>query len=333
MSLPQRKLGRHGPLVSALGLGCMGMSEFYGATDDAESLRVLLQAAERGVSFFDTADIYGFGRNEALLARFLKQWRQPVVVATKGGIVRKENSYERRIDNSPAYIRGAVEESLKRLGLERIDLYYIHRNEEGRAIEEVIETLAALVREGKIAHIGLSEVSVTNLRRAAKVHHVAAVQSEYSLWSREPEDGMLAACAELGTAFVPYSPLGRGFLSGQFEDASAIPDGDFRKSNPRFQSDALARNRAALAGFKQLAAGRGATPAQLALAWVLARGEHLIPIPGTKRLSYLEQNLGALNIALDTADLAAIEAILPRGFAAGDRYTPEGFKGTQVDEG
>ncbi len=333
MSLPQRKLGRHGPLVSALGLGCMGMSEFYGATDDAESLRVLLQAAERGVSFFDTADIYGFGRNEALLARFLKEWRQPVVIATKGGIVRKENSYERRIDNSPAYIRAAVEESLGRLGLERIDLYYIHRNEEGRAIEEVIETLAALVRQGKIAHIGLSEVSVANLRRAAKVHPIAAVQSEYSLWSREPEDGMLAACAELGTAFVPYSPLGRGFLSGQFEDASAIPDGDFRKSNPRFQAEALARNRAALAGFKQLATERGATPAQLALAWVLARGEHLIPIPGTKRLSYLEQNLGALNIVLNAADLTAIEAILPRGFAAGDRYTAEGFKGTQADEG
>lgn len=333
MALQQRKLGRHGPMVSALGLGCMGMSEFYGATDDAESLRVLLYAAERGVSFFDTANIYGFGRNEALLARFLKQWRQPVVVATKGGIVRKENSYERRIDNSPAYIRGAVEDSLKRLGLERIDLYYIHRNEEGRAIEEVIETLAALVREGKIAHIGLSEVSVANLRRAAKVHHVAAVQSEYSLWSREPEDGMLAACAELGTAFVPYSPLGRGFLSGQFEDAAALPDGDFRKSNPRFQAEALARNQAALAGFKQLATEQNATPAQLALAWVLARGEHLIPIPGTKRQSYLEQNLGALDIALDAADLAAIEAILPRGFATGARYTPEGFKGTQADEG
>lgn len=333
MALQQRKLGRHGPMVSALGLGCMGMSEFYGTTDDAESLRVLLYAAERGVSFFDTADIYGFGRNEALLARFLKQWRQPVVVATKGGIVRKENSYERRIDNSSAYIRGAVEDSLKRLGLERIDLYYIHRNEEGRAIEEVIETLAALVREGKIAHIGLSEVSVANLRRAAKVHAIAAVQSEYSLWSREPEDGMLAACAELGTAFVPYSPLGRGFLSGQFEDAAAIPDGDFRKSNPRFQAEALARNQAALAGFKKLAAEPGATPAQLALAWVLARGDHLIPIPGTKRQSYLEQNLGALDIALSATDLAAIEAILPRGFAAGARYTPEGFKGTQADEG
>lgn len=333
MALQQRKLGRHGPMVSALGLGCMGMSEFYGATDDAESLRVLLYAAEHGVSFFDTADIYGFGRNEALLARFLKQWRQPVVVATKGGIVRKGNSYERRIDNSPAYIRGAVEDSLKRLGLERIDLYYIHRNEDGRAIEEVIETLATLVREGKIAHIGLSEVSVANLRRAAKVHAIAAVQSEYSLWSREPEDGMLAACTELGTAFVPYSPLGRGFLSGQFEDAAAIPDGDFRKSNPRFQAEALARNQAALAGFKKLAAERGATPAQLALAWVLARGDHLIPIPGTKRQNYLEQNLGALDIALSAADLAAIEAILPRGFAAGARYTPEGFKGTQADEG
>ncbi len=333
MSLPQRKLGKHGPPVSALGLGCMGMSEFYGATDDAESLRVLHRAAELGVNFFDTADIYGFGRNEELLGRFLKETPHRVQVATKGGIVRRENSYERRIDNSPVYLREAVDASLKRLGVERIDLYYIHRNEEGRAIEEVIGTLAALAREGKIAHIGLSEVSLATLRRAAAIHPIAAVQSEYSLWSREPEDGMLAACAELGTAFVPYSPLGRGFLSGQFESFDALPDGDFRKGNPRFQAEALAQNRSALAGFKQLADQRGASAAQLALAWVLAQGEHIIPIPGTKRVAYLEQNLAALDIKLGKAELDAIEGVLPRGFAAGARYTPEGFKGTQGSEG
>lgn len=332
MTMPQRSLGKHGPLVSALGLGCMGMSEFYGPTDDAESLRVLHRAADLGVTLFDTADIYGFGRNEELLGRFLKETPHRVHIASKGGIVRRENSYERRIDNSPAYLRQAVEDSLGRLGVERIDLYYIHRNEAGRAIEEVIDTLAALARAGKIGHIGLSEVSVATLRRAAALHPIAAVQSEYSLWSREPEDGMLAACAELGTAFVPYSPLGRGFLSGQFDSSDDLPDGDFRKGNPRFQADSLARNRAALAGFQKLAARLGCTPAQLALAWVLAQGDHLIPIPGTKRLAYLEQNLGALAIPLDATTLAEINTLLPRGFAAGARYTPEGFKGTETAE-
>ncbi len=330
MTLPQRRLGSQGPLVSALGLGCMGMSEFYGPTDDAESLRVLHRAADLGVNFFDTADIYGFGRNEALLGRFLKETPHRVATASKGGIVRRENSYERRIDNSPAYLRQAVEDSLQRLGLERIDLYYIHRNEAGRAIEEVIDTLAGLVRAGKIGHIGLCEVSADTLRRAAKVHAIAAVQSEYSLWSREPEDGMLATCAELGTAFVPYAPLGRGFLSGQFDvAANDLADGDFRKGNPRFAAENLARNQAALAGFTALAQRLGCLPAQLALAWVLAQDEHLIPIPGTKRLTYLEQNVAAIDLHLNADILAEIATLLPRGFATGARYTPEGFKGIE----
>jgi len=329
MTLPRRKLGRYGPAVSAIGLGCMGMSEFYGPTDEAQSLDALARAVELGIDFIDTADIYGSGHNETLVGRFVRSRSEPLAVATKFGIVRAEpGKYERRIDNSPTYVKAACDASLKRLGLDHVALYYAHRFDGSTPVEDMMGALSDLIRAGKIGHIGLSEVTAETLRRAHAVHPVAAVQSEYSLWSREPENGLLAACRALGVAFVPYSPLGRGFLTGRF-DAGFGP-GDFRAMNPRFAGENGERNRRALADFVTMAEEKGATPAQLALAWVLAQGDDLIPIPGTKRRAYVEENVGAAAVTLTPEDLARIETILPRGFAAGDRYTAEGFKGINV---
>jgi aryl-alcohol dehydrogenase-like predicted oxidoreductase len=313
--------------VSALGLGCMGMSEFYGATDEAQSLRTLEAAYDAGVTLFDTAESYGNGDNERLLGRFLAGRRADVRVATKFGIVREAGKYERRIDNSPAYIRQAVEGSLSRLGTDTIDLYYVHRIDPGAALEETIGTLARLVDAGKVRAIGLCEVTPATLRRAAAVHPIAAVQSEYSLWTRDPEDGMLAACAELGTAFCAYSPLGRGFLTGKFDSATPLAPNDFRSFNPRFTGDNLQANLKIADTVRRLAADKGCTPAQLALAWLLAQGDHVIPIPGTKREAYLRENLGAVDVVLTPAEVAAIGAALPRGIAAGQRYSEEGMKG------
>ncbi|HEX8601900.1 MAG TPA: aldo/keto reductase [Pseudoduganella sp.] len=313
--------------VSALGLGCMGMSEFYGATDEAQSLRTLEAAFEAGVTLFDTAESYGGGDNERLLGRFLAGHRAGIRVATKFGIVRQPGKYERRIDNSPAYIRQAAEGSLDRLGIDTIDLYYVHRLDPGAALEDTIGTLADLVREGKVRAIGLCEVAPATLRRAAAVHPIAAVQSEYSLWTRDPEQGLLDTCAELGTAFCAYSPLGRGFLTGKFDTATPLAPDDFRSFNPRFTGDNLQANLRIAATVRQFAEGLGCTPAQLALAWLLAQGGHVIPIPGTKREAYLRENLGALDVALTPADVAAIGAALPPGIAAGQRYTDEGMKG------
>ncbi|GGY30408.1 aldo/keto reductase [Pseudoduganella albidiflava] len=313
--------------VSALGLGCMGMSEFYGATDEAQSLRTLEAAHDAGVTLFDTAESYGNGDNERLLGRFLAGRRAGVRVATKFGIVREAGKYERRIDNSPAYIRQAVEGSLARLGTDTIDLYYVHRIDPGAALEETIGTLAGLVDAGKVRAIGLCEVTPATLRRAAAVHPIAAVQSEYSLWTRDPEDGLLAACAELGAAFCAYSPLGRGFLTGKFDTATPLAPDDFRSFNPRFTGDNLRANLKIADTVRRLAADKGCTPAQLALAWLLAQGEHVIPIPGTKREAYLRENLGAVDVALTPAEVAAIGAALPRGIAAGQRYSEEGMKG------
>jgi len=319
-------------MVSALGLGCMGMSEFYGPSDDAESLRTLARALELGVSLFDTADTYGLGHNESLLGRFLDEGgaarRRQAVVASKFGIVREAGTYERRIDNSPAYIRSACEASLRRLGVERIDLYYCHRRDPDVPIEEVVGAMAELVAEGKIGAIGLSEVSVETLRRAHAVHPVAAVQSEYSLWSREPEAGMLAACAELGTAFVAYSPLGRAFLTATV-DTGKLADDDFRKRNPRFSGEAEARNRQLVAALGELAAARGLSNAQLALAWLLNKAPHVIPIPGTRRIAYLESNVSAADIALTADELGQLDRLFDPLAVAGARYPEGGFVGVE----
>ena len=330
MQLQQRRIGHSGLSSSALGLGCMGMSEFYGATDEAQSLATLEAALAAGVTLFDTADAYGFGHNEQLLGRFLQGHRGQAVVATKCGLAREAGSYARRVDNSPAYIRQACEASLARLGVDTIDLFYLHRLNLDTPLVDSMGALARLVQEGKIRAVGLCEVSAATLRRAAAIHPVAAVQSEYSLWTREPEQGVLAACREVGASFFAYSPLGRGFLTGTIADAASLDAGDFRQFNPRFAADNLARNLDLAARVRQLARDKGCTPAQLALAWLLAQGDDIIAIPGTKRIAYLHDNLGALALRLDAAELAAIDAAFPPGAAAGQRYTAEGMKGVDA---
>jgi len=323
-----RKLGRTGPVVSAIGLGCMGMSEFYGPHDDTESLDTLEYAFERGITFYDTADTYGLGHNEELLARFLARHRDQVVVATKFGIVRQQGQYARRIDTSPAYVMQACDNSLKRLGIDTIDLYYAHRLNPATPVENTIGALSELVRANKIRAIGLSEVSSATLRRAHAVHPVTAVQSEYSLWTRDPEDGVLETCRELGVSFVPYSPLGRGFLTGTIRSVDSLAEDDFRRTlQPRLQGENLAKNLSLVDAVQAIATEKGCTPAQLALAWVLAQGEHIIPIPGTRHRKFIDQNVGALDVTLTEADLARLDRIAPRNIAFGERYTPEGMKG------
>lgn len=329
--MQQRSLGRDGTTVAALGLGCMGMSEFYGPSDDAASLRTLERALDLGVTLLDTADTYGLGHNERLIGRFLHAApgrRARVVLATKFGIVREAGRYERRIDNSPAYIRAACEASLQRLGVDAIDLYYCHRRDPAVPIEDVAGTLADLVRAGKVRQIGLSEVSAETLRRAAAVHPVAAVQSEYSLWSREPEAGLLDACRALGTTFVAYSPLGRAFLTGSVQTA-ALAEGDFRRANPRFTGEAEAANRRLVDGLTAFAGARGITNAQAALAWLLARDPGVVPIPGTRRIAYLEQNVQAANVHLSAADVAALGALFDPARVAGARYPQAGMAGIE----
>jgi aryl-alcohol dehydrogenase-like predicted oxidoreductase len=305
----------------------MGMSEFYGERNDAESLATLEAALDLGIDFFDTADTYGHGHNEELLGSFLKGRRDNVLVATKFGIVRKPNSYDRRVDNSPAYVRSACDASLKRLGIERIDLYYMHRRNPDVPIEETVGAMAELVKAGKVKALGLSEISVDTLRRAHKVHPIAAVQSEYSLWTREPEQGVLQACAELGVTFVAYSPLGRAFLTGKMAKPEDLPEGDFRRANPRFQAEALARNNRLTAALAKFAAERKASPAQIALAWLLGKHDHVVPIPGTKRRSYLAENAAAADIVLNSGEIAALDHIFASGEVAGARYSEEGMKG------
>lgn len=323
-----RKLGSTGQMVSAIGLGCMGMSEFYGPHDDAESLATLEYAFERGITLYDTADTYGLGHNEELLAQFLARHRDRVVIATKFGIVRQEGQYARRIDTSPAYMAQACEASLGRLGIDTIDLYYAHRLNPATPVEDTIGALSELVRAGKIRAIGLSEVSAATLRRAHAVHPIAAVQSEYSLWSRDPEDGILETCRDLGVSFVPYSPLGRGFLTGAIRCVESLAEDDFRRTlQPRLQGDNMAKNLHLVDAVQAMADEKGCTPAQLALAWVLAQGDHIIPIPGTRRQNYLDQNIGALGVILTASDLTRLDRIAPRNVAAGERYTPEGMKG------
>lgn len=316
--------------VSALGLGCMGMSEFYGPRDDDTSMAVLQAAVDQGITFFDTADMYGPHHNEELLGRFLAQRKAQVKIATKFGIVRKPGEYARTLDMSPAYARSACEASLKRLGVERIDLCYVHRINPAQNIEDTMGALARLVEEGKIDRIGLCEVSASTLRRANAVHPITAVQTEYSLWSRGVEAEVLPACRELGIGFVPYSPLGRGFLTGRYQDAAPTGEGDFRVSLPRFQGEALSHNRRIVDRVQAMAAAKGCTPGQLALAWLLAQGPDIVPIPGTKRLRYLAENVGAVNVHLSDQDMRDLNSSLAAIPVSGERYTEEGMKGVNV---
>lgn len=323
--MKQRQLGKNGPMVSALGLGCMGMSDFYTTgLDEKESLATLERALGIGVTMFDTADVYGPHTNEALLGRFLKGRRDKVFLATKFGIVRDPaNPHARGTNGHPDYVRQSVEGSLKRLGTDVIDLYYQHRPDPTVPVEDTVGALADLVREGKIRYIGLSEVSVSTLERANKVHPITALQTEYSLWSRDVEAEILPACERLGIGFVPYSPLGRGFLTGQIRSIDDLDADDYRLASPRFQGDNFAKNLQLAEKIGELAQEKGVKPSQLALAWVLSRSENMVPIPGTKRRHYLEENIAALDVSLSEAEIAAIEAVFPFRVAAGDRYNTE----------
>ncbi|MBD2716142.1 aldo/keto reductase [Microvirga sp. STR05] len=319
--MQQRTLGRSGLTVSALGLGCMGMSDFYAGRDDAESIRTLHRAVELGVTFFDTADMYGPYTNEELVSKALKDRRSQVVIATKFGILRDPNDPTKRgISGRPEYVRQACDASLKRLGTDYIDLYYQHRVDPNTPIEETVGAMAELVKAGKVRHLGLSEAAADTLRRAQTVHPITALQSEYSLWSRDPEDGVLQACRELGIGFVPYSPLGRGFLTGQIQKFEDLAEDDYRRHTPRFQGENFQKNLDLVARINELATQKSCTPGQLALAWVLAQGNDVVPIPGTKRVHYLEENLGALEISLSLEELAQLNSIAPKGAAAGQRY-------------
>jgi aryl-alcohol dehydrogenase-like predicted oxidoreductase len=315
-----RQLGRIGPQVSALGLGCMGMSEFYGPTDEAESLATFHRALDLGVTLLDTADMYGCGENEKLVGRFLRERPGEAVLATKFGIVRNRDFSSRGFNGRPEYVRAACDASLERLGVERIDLYYQHRIDPTVPTEETVGAMAELVRAGKVRWLGLSEASPATLRRAHAVHPIAALQTEYSLWTRDLEAEILPACRELGVALVAYSPLGRGFLTGAIQNTDALAADDYRRTSPRFQAGHIDENRKLVEGVEALAREKGATSAQIALAWVLAQGEDIIPIPGTKRRKYLEQNVAAADLELTAADLARLAALFPPGAASGPRY-------------
>jgi aryl-alcohol dehydrogenase-like predicted oxidoreductase len=315
--MKKRKLGSQGLVVSELGLGCMGMSQFYGPRDDAESTAALERAIELGLDFFDTADIYGQGHNEELVGKVLRQHRNQVIIATKfGNLVLPDGT--RAINGKPEYVSSACNASLKRLGVDHIDLYYQHRVDKNVPIEQTVGAMADLVRQGKVRYLGLSEASAKTIRRAHAVHPISALQSEYSLWTRDYEDEVIPTLRELGIGFVPFSPLGRGLLSGTL---SELPADDMRKKiSPRFQGDNLDQNLKVVARLKEIANEKGITPSQLALAWVLAQGDDIVPIPGTKRRKYLEENIAAAGVKLSKSDLARIEEAAPKGFAAGGRY-------------
>jgi aryl-alcohol dehydrogenase-like predicted oxidoreductase len=325
--MKQRRLGHNGPLVSELGLGCMGMSEFYGATDDAESIRTIHRAIELGITFLDTADMYGAGKNERLVGRAIADRRDRVFLATKFGIVRDpENPSKRSISGTPDYVRKACDASLERLGVDHIDLYYQHRVDTSTPIEETVGAMHELVSAGKVRYLGLSEASTQNIRKAAATAPIAALQTEYSLFTREPEEnGVFDTIRELGIGFVAYSPFGRGMLTGAITNVDALASDDFRRNNPRYQGENFARNRTVVERLEVLAREAGVTPAQLALAWLLAQGDDIVPIPGTKRVKYLEENAKAAEIRLSPLQLAHLDEAAPRGAAAGTRYPDMSF--------
>lgn len=319
--MQQRLLGKRGPLVSQLGLGCMGMSEFYGARDDVESTATIHRSLELGINFLDTADVYGYGDNEILVGNAIRDRRERVFLATKFAIVRdRANPQVRGVSGKPEYVRASCDSSLQRLGVDTIDLYYQHRVDPSTPIEETVGAMADLVRAGKVRYLGLSEASASTIRRAHATHPIAALQTEYSLWTRDPEDEVLQTTRELGISFIAYSPLGRGFLTGRYKRFEDFAAEDYRRFSPRFQGENFQKNLDLVARVESLARAKQCTPSQLALAWLLAQGNDIIPIPGTKQRKYLEENAGAINVKLSAEDLRLIEEVAPKGAAAGTRY-------------
>lgn len=328
--MKKRRLGKEGPEVSVIGLGCMGMSEFYGHAAESESIETIHKAFDSGISFFDTADMYGPYKNEVLVGKALKGFRKDIILATKFGIVRGDDPQSRAINGKPEYVKSACDASLKRLGVDYIDLYYQHRVDKDTPIEDTIGAMADLVKEGKIRFLGLSEASADTIRRANKVHKITALQTEYSLWTRDPEVQILATVRELGIGFVAYSPLGRGFLTGRFNSPDDFDDKDFRKYSPRFQGENFHKNLQLVEKVKEFAKKRGIKPAQLALAWVLSRGEDIVPIPGTTRVKHILENIKSAEIDLTQEDLDRIEEIFPMDAASGLRYPEKTMKSVNV---